>query len=344
MPSPLIPTDDNISETSDVQNNNIEKMKNAIKANLFSMQPKPQIQQVTPNNQLSTPLETSPESTNPSSKIEAKTPETLTNSSSNEDFAKKESPPESTPLTPNDGNILEISELSEKLKKLYATGKPLNLQEIVKPEYYIPDQPGVTKRPLEKSSAPTDLSTLEAPEIIHNMRNIHAKYFAVTEEPLEKPSSPTNLSGEIEKKTHETLTNLSGNKDSAKKESKNALVIENLITAITSYKKQRNELTAEYYHQWLPHFFQKSRTSKLDSTEMLLEALTALKEGKSASNIDLQKYQDVIRNGELGRTLRTPIKEGKLDALFGKKITTVSEFIKELEDSVKAQNSPKKIV
>ncbi len=170
---------------------------------------------------------------------------------------------------------------------------------------------------------------------------------SVIEELIETTETLTQDSVENEdEETHKpAIENLKETSvPSVQKESKKASVIENLIEAITTYKQQREKVTAEYYHQWLPHFFQKSRTNKLASTEMLLEALTAIKEGKSASNIDLQKYQDVIRNGELGRTLRTPIKEGKLDALFGKKITTVSEFIKELEDSVKEKNSPKRIV
>jgi hypothetical protein len=116
---------------------------------------------------------------------------------------------------------------------------------------------------------------------------------------------------------------LAGNHEKEKKYDINCL--------LDSYLKERTAVvdssgrTKEYFHGSFFAVFQKSFTQKRD-------AVTALKSALSGDNVDLSEHLSTLRNGSLGKELRAFVKSGMANALAGKEVTTVSDFVRALQD------------
>jgi hypothetical protein len=100
---------------------------------------------------------------------------------------------------------------------------------------------------------------------------------------------------------------------------------------LDSYLKERTAVvdssgrTKEYFHGSFFAVFQKSFTQKRD-------AVTALKSALSGDNVDLSEHLSTLRNGNLGKELRAFVKSGMANALAGKEVNTVSDFVQALQD------------
>jgi len=105
---------------------------------------------------------------------------------------------------------------------------------------------------------------------------------------------------------------------------------------LDSYLKERTAVTdssrrtKEYFHGSFFSVFQKSFTQKR-------EAVNALKSALEGNNIDLSKHLSTLRNGNLGTELRAFVKSGMGNALVGKEVTTVSDFVQALQEKVSNQ-------
>ncbi|MGC1181369.1 hypothetical protein, partial [Legionella sp.] len=116
---------------------------------------------------------------------------------------------------------------------------------------------------------------------------------------------------------------LAGNHEKQKKYDINCL--------LDSYLKERtavvdsSDRTKEYFHGSFFAVFQKSFTQKRD-------AVTALKSALSGDNVDLSEHLSTLRNGTLGKELRAFVKSGMANALVGKEVNTVSDFVQALQD------------
>jgi hypothetical protein len=106
-----------------------------------------------------------------------------------------------------------------------------------------------------------------------------------------------------------------------------------LYNLLSTYKEKRSQeldfsnKIKEYLHGNFFTFFQKSFTQKCQAIDVLSRAL----ENKS---VDLRPHLSTLRNGNLGKDLRRFIKEGKANSLFSKPVTTVSDFVEELQKKV----------
>ena len=88
--------------------------------------------------------------------------------------------------------------------------------------------------------------------------------------------------------------------------------------------------TKEYFHGSFFSAFQKSFTKKR-------EAVNALKSALEGNNIDLSEHLSILRNGNLGKELRAFVKSGMGNALVGKEVITVSDFVQALQERVSNQ-------
>ncbi|MGC1182040.1 hypothetical protein [Legionella sp.] len=83
--------------------------------------------------------------------------------------------------------------------------------------------------------------------------------------------------------------------------------------------------TKEYFHGSFFSIFQKSFTQKRDAVANLKLALDGV-------DVDLSKHLSTLRNGKLGKELRSFIQSGMGDDLVGKEVNTVSDFVQALQD------------
>ncbi len=83
--------------------------------------------------------------------------------------------------------------------------------------------------------------------------------------------------------------------------------------------------TKEYFHGSFFSVFQKSFTQKRDAVNVLKSAL-------NGDNVDLSEHLSTLRNGKLGKELRAFVKSGMSNALVGKEVATVSDFVQALQD------------
>jgi hypothetical protein len=99
----------------------------------------------------------------------------------------------------------------------------------------------------------------------------------------------------------------------------------------------------EYKYSWLPKFFQKGYTEKE-------RAVNALEKALNGEAVDLESYLDTLRDGNLGKSLRTFIKNGRADYLnikgealapAGQEIRTVTDFVRCLDAKVNNKPMPK---
>ena len=116
----------------------------------------------------------------------------------------------------------------------------------------------------------------------------------------------------------------------------------NINTLLESYKTIREKIvdsegnTKEYLHSSKLAFFQKRFSQKKD-------AITDLKSALNGDDVDLTIHLSTLRNGKLGQELRKFIKSGKANELVDKKVNTVRDFVKALQNKVNAkqqQNTP----
>lgn len=100
---------------------------------------------------------------------------------------------------------------------------------------------------------------------------------------------------------------------------------------LDSYLEERTAVvdssgsTKEYFYGSFFAVFQKSFTQKRD-------AVAALKSALSGDNVDLSEHLSTLRNGHLGKELRAFVKSGMGNALVGKEVNTVSDFVQALQD------------
>ncbi|MGC1181570.1 hypothetical protein [Legionella sp.] len=99
---------------------------------------------------------------------------------------------------------------------------------------------------------------------------------------------------------------------------------------LESYLEKRKAVTdssgktKKYFHESLLSIFQKSFTHKKD-------AVNALKSALKGEKVDLSEHLSTLRNGNLGKELRVFVKGGLGNALVGKEVTSVSDFVQALE-------------
>ena len=62
------------------------------------------------------------------------------------------------------------------------------------------------------------------------------------------------------------------------------------------------------------------------------DAVSDLKSALKGEAVDLSKHLSTLRNGNLGEKLRAFVKSGMGDALVGKKVNCVSDFVQALQD------------
>ncbi|MGC1181731.1 hypothetical protein [Legionella sp.] len=100
---------------------------------------------------------------------------------------------------------------------------------------------------------------------------------------------------------------------------------------LDSYLKERTAMTnssgitKEYFYGSFFSTYQKSFTEKRT-------AVIALKSALNGDNVNLSEHLSTLRNGKLGKELRTLIKSGMGNALVGKEVTTVSDFVQVLQE------------
>lgn len=105
----------------------------------------------------------------------------------------------------------------------------------------------------------------------------------------------------------------------------------NINFILDSYIEKRKEVkdfsgkTKEYFYGGFFSNFQKSFNEKN-------EAIKALKSALNGNSVDLSSHLSTLRNGNLGRELRTFIKRGMGTALVGKEVNTVTEFVMALSE------------
>ncbi|WED41978.1 hypothetical protein [Legionella cardiaca] len=105
---------------------------------------------------------------------------------------------------------------------------------------------------------------------------------------------------------------------------------------LNSYLKERTAVTdssgktKEYFHGSFFSVFQKSFTQKR-------EAVNVLKSALEGNKVNLNEHLPTLRNGNLGKELRAFIKSGIGNALVGREVTTVSDFVQALQEKVSNQ-------
>jgi hypothetical protein len=114
------------------------------------------------------------------------------------------------------------------------------------------------------------------------------------------------------------------------------LLLDSYLTDRTQEMTKSNEIK-EYRYELLPHIFQKSYREKKDAVEALQKALRG-------EPINLLDHLPILRDGNLGRALRTFIQEGKADDITiknkplvesgGAPLRTVTDFVEALNKIV----------
>ena len=110
------------------------------------------------------------------------------------------------------------------------------------------------------------------------------------------------------------------------KDYKNELIY--LLRDYIDTRKNVKDPSGQQTKQYCRPFFvpgQKSFSQKENAVEALQQAL------KENQYVDLKQHLSTLRNGKLGETLRDFIKDGKANELVGKKVHTVTEFVKEFQ-------------
>ena len=97
-------------------------------------------------------------------------------------------------------------------------------------------------------------------------------------------------------------------------------------------EKDDSGKTIEYRYNQFFVPFQKSFTEKQ-------EAVIALKKALHGEPVDLIAHLSTLRNGELGEELRSFIKSGRANGLFGIEVNTVTEFVNALQATLPKSSS-----
>lgn len=92
-----------------------------------------------------------------------------------------------------------------------------------------------------------------------------------------------------------------------------------------------NHQTKEYYHNSF-FCFQKSFTQKKNAVNALIDAL-------NGNPVDLEPHLSTLRNGELGRELRSFIKAGNANSIVDHSVSTVRDFVHALQEQIKPSSS-----
>ncbi|WED42732.1 hypothetical protein [Legionella cardiaca] len=122
----------------------------------------------------------------------------------------------------------------------------------------------------------------------------------------------------------------------SKENKKRTQAIQDLKEILTNYLAEREKVVDdknEIKEYFFPFFksLQKSYTQKKHTVSAICKAL----DGDSEElDHDFIKHLSIARDGNLGKNLRSFIKDGKADVIVGAKITTVREFITKLHNQL----------
>jgi hypothetical protein len=105
-----------------------------------------------------------------------------------------------------------------------------------------------------------------------------------------------------------------------------------LIQRIDVKDPKTNEVK-EYYCNFFT-CFQKSFTQKRAALTALGEALSE----NPQENLDLISHLPVLRDGNLGKTIRAFVKSGQADSIVDVKVTTVTEFVIAIQNKISPPN------